>query len=186
MRRVKLWQKVGPPTWKRSGTVAFAAVIGVLLVGGTAMAANFGLLHRSSSPERGYRLNTPPTALSVSVPPAGPAAPTDGSLPDPDGDRSSKSTDSVNGDEVDPMDSTTTTAGQTLDPSHGVDDDGDPDDGEDHSSDSERHHEDNDREGDVDDDHGDDGDVDDDADDDEDEDEDEDRRGGADGGQDDD
>ena len=47
----------------------FTAVIGVLLVGGTAMAANLGLLTSTAPRERGYRLEVPRPALSVSLPP---------------------------------------------------------------------------------------------------------------------
>lgn len=69
MRPLKVWHRVGPPTWRRSGTLVFTAVIGVLLIGGTAMAANLGLLTSTAPRDRGYRLDVPRPALSVSLPP---------------------------------------------------------------------------------------------------------------------
>ncbi len=68
MRPHKLWDWVGPPTWKRSGTLVFSAVMGVLLVGGTAMAANLGLLTFTASGDRGHRLEVPRPPLSVTLP----------------------------------------------------------------------------------------------------------------------
>ncbi len=75
MKPLKLWIRVGSPTWKRSGTLVFTAVIGVLLVGGTAMAANLGLLTGTTSADRGYRLSVPRPALSVTLPTTDPEPP---------------------------------------------------------------------------------------------------------------
>lgn len=53
----------------------FIAVLGVLLVGGTAMAANLGLLAGTTPGDRGHRLSVPRPALSVSLPTTDPALP---------------------------------------------------------------------------------------------------------------
>lgn len=73
MRSRRLWHRVGPPTWRRSGTIAFIAVMGVVLVGGTAMAANLGLLSPAAPAERGYKLDVSTPALLVSLPTTDPA-----------------------------------------------------------------------------------------------------------------
>lgn len=75
MRPLNLWRRVGPPTWKRSGTLVFGAVVGVLLVGGTAMAANLGLLASMAAHERGHRLDVPRPPLSVTLPATEPSPP---------------------------------------------------------------------------------------------------------------
>lgn len=68
MRLLNIWQKVGPPTKKRSGTLAFVAVISAVLLGGTAMAANLGLLTRHAPSEAGYHFNDLRPPLVVSLP----------------------------------------------------------------------------------------------------------------------
>lgn len=86
MKPLNFWHRVGPPTRKRSGTLVFAAVIGVLLVAGTAMAANLGLLTSTAARDRGYRLDVPRPPLSVTLPTTEPSPPTVDSTSAPEND----------------------------------------------------------------------------------------------------
>lgn len=146
MRPLRLWHRVGPPTWKRSGTLVFAAVMGVLLIGGAAMAANLGLLTSTAPRDRGYRLDVPRPALSVTLPTTESSPPTvestsvsegseegDGDLDD-DGDDSPTTERSNAGDSEDADDESGDGAKSESD--HDDDDDADDDDGVDRSDDA--------------------------------------------------
>ena len=103
MKALKLWYRVGPPTRKRSGTIVFIAVLGVLLVGGTAMAANLGLFASAAPRDRVNRLNVRPP-LSVTLPSDDAVAPTTATPttePQAGGDdRANAGVDSVDGESL--------------------------------------------------------------------------------------
>ncbi len=68
---VTLRERAGSRTWKRTGVIVAALVVAVLLLGGTAMAANLGIL-RTESSRQGYRLDIvgqPPMVVSLPTDP---------------------------------------------------------------------------------------------------------------------
>lgn len=140
MAHRNVWHRVGAPTWKRSGTLVFSAVMGVLLIGGTAMAANLGLLTPTASGARGHRLEVPRPPLVVTLPTSEPAPPINDSTSAPENLDEADSNDGDIDDSPPADSSTTETSGN--DPDDGVqpasarpDDDSDNDDSNDAEAD---------------------------------------------------
>ncbi len=90
----------------------FAAVIGVLLIGGTAMAANLGLLTGPTYQDHSYRLSVPRPVLRVTLVPVDETPSTSGSttVPAPSADTTDDTVDRGPADDNsdDPSDTTTT------------------------------------------------------------------------------